>query len=93
MECVQLAAAFACPSLLALLPNAPACWRLVYSTHGRPAREGDLAGTAKSDGRKRASARESGSKLHALQSSADLKIGRATRWVRASLACFRYNHP
>ena len=32
LECVRLAAAFACASLLALLPDAPASWRLVHST-------------------------------------------------------------
>src|SRR5208283_2251518 len=54
LECAQLAAAFACASLLA----AGLC-------HGRPAREGAWPGRPRHQGRKRASGRESGSKLHA----------------------------
>ena len=54
--------------MLPLLP-APACWRLDYSTGVPPANEA-WPGRPRHHGRKRASARESGSKLHALQSFA-----------------------
>ncbi len=43
LECVQLAAAFAYASLLALLPNATTSWRLVYST-GVPRMKGAWPG-------------------------------------------------
>jgi len=56
-------------SLLALLPDPPACWRLVSST-GVPPVKGAWPGRPSHHGRKQASAREGGSKLHALQSFA-----------------------
>jgi hypothetical protein len=61
LECVQLAAAFAGASL-------PAAG-LYYA---RPNVKGTLPGWPDYHGRKRASGRESGSKLHALQSFAPL---------------------
>ncbi len=56
-------------SLLPLLP-APACWRRVHSTGVPSVRGGAWPGRPRHQGRKRASSRKSGSKLHALQSFA-----------------------
>ena len=76
LECVQLAAAFARASLLALLPDEPACWRLVSSTALRPMK----------GARPRRPRRHGGSEFPPEKAAASCTHSKASRRARSSHA-------